>query len=65
MNLKSILTAVLSCCAVFAGSAIFFYCLTFWRPDLNVMAGARAMTAMFAFCAGTALAVETADRRNL
>lgn len=65
MNLKSIARAILWCSAVFAASAIFFTCLTFWRPDLDVWAGARAMTAMFALCAGTALAVEAADRRNL
>lgn len=65
MNLKHIFKAVLWCCAVFAASAIFFTFLTFWRPDLDVLAGARAMTVMFAFCAGTAVAVDAADRRNL
>lgn len=65
MNWKSIGKAVLWCCAVFAASAIFFACLSIWWPDLDVWAGARAMAAMFAFCAGTALAVEAADQRNL
>ena len=65
MNLKSIAKGFLYCCAVFAGAAIFFTCLTLWRPDLDVWAGARAMTVMFAFCAGTAVAVEAAERRNL
>lgn len=65
MNLRSIGKGFLWCCAVWAASLIFFACFTIWRPDLNVLAGANAMTAMFAFCAGTALAVEAAERKNL
>ena len=64
MNLRSIGKGFLYCCAVWAASVIFFACFTLWRPDLDVIAGANAMTMMFVFCAGTAVAVELADRRN-
>lgn len=53
------------CFAVWAVSTLFFAFLEYFWPGLDVAAGARAMTAMFAFCAGTALAVEAAERKNL
>lgn len=65
MNLKTILTGAGLCFAVWAASVIFFACFTIWRSDLDVIAGANAMTMMFVFCAGTAVAVEAADKRNL
>lgn len=64
MNLKHILMGAGLCFAVWAASALFFACFTLWRPDLDVIAGANAMTMMFVFCAGTAVAVDLADRRN-
>lgn len=64
MNWKNVLVGVGLCFAVWAASALFFACFSFWRPDLDVIAGANAMTMMFVFCAGTALAVELADRKN-
>ena len=52
------------CYVVWCVSVLFFACLTFWWPDLDVMAGARSMTAMFAVCSLTAVAVKAADQRN-
>ena len=65
MNLRNVLVGAGMCFAVWAASVIFFACFTIWRPDLDVIAGANAMTVMFAFCAGTAVAVEAADKKNL
>lgn len=65
MKLKNALMGAGLCFAVWAASAIFFACFSLWRPDMDVIAGANSMAAMFALCAGTAVAVEAADRRNL
>lgn len=65
MKLISAVKGLCFCWAVWAVSVLFFALLAYWWPDLDVMAGAWSMTAMFALCAGTALAVEAADKRNL
>lgn len=54
----------ISCFCVWAGSVLFFAFIQYWRPDLDVMAGAWSMTAMYAVCALTAAAVAFADRCN-
>ena len=64
MNRKDVLKGIGACMAVWILSAFFFAILSIWRPDMDVIAGANGMTMMFAFCAGTAVAVEIADRRN-
>ena len=55
----------ISCFCVWGLSVLFFAFIAYWRPDLDVMAGAWSMTAMFAVCALTAVAVEGADKSNL
>ena len=64
MKLRSMLRAAGMCAAVWAASAILFVFLGVWSPGLDVIAGANAMTMMFLVCAGTAVAVEAADRMN-
>lgn len=53
-----------SCYFVWAVSVLFFAFIQYWRPDLDVMAGAWAMTIMYAVCALTAVAVSITDRLN-
>lgn len=65
MKLISAVKGLCFCWAVWAVSVLFFACLNFWWPDLDVMAGACSMTAMFAICGLTAYAVEGADKSNL
>lgn len=65
MMLIKVVKGICFCWAVWAVSVLFFAFLAFWWPDLDVMAGARAMTVMFAVCALTAVAVEGADKNNL
>lgn len=54
----------ISCYCVWAISVLFFAFISFWRPDLDVMAGAGAMTIMYTVCALTAVAVSITDRHN-
>ena len=65
MKLISAVKGLCFCWSVWAVSVLFFACLQNWWPDLDVMAGAWAMTAMFAVCALTAVAVKGADKSNL
>ena len=65
MMLIKVVKGICLCWAVWAASALFFAFLANWCPDLDVMAGAGSMTAMFAICALTAVAVEGADKSNL
>lgn len=65
MMLIKAVKGICLCWAVWAASVLFFSCLANWRPDLDVMAGAGSMTAMFAICALTAVAVGSADKSNL
>lgn len=53
-----------SCFFVWALSVLFFAFVAYWRPDLDVMAGAWAMTIMYTVCALTAVAVSFTDRLN-
>lgn len=55
---------VASCCLVWASSTALFALIALGRPDLDVLAGAGAMTIMYLVCALTAVAVSAADQRN-
>lgn len=54
----------ISCFCVWSLSVLFFAFIAYWRPDLDVMAGAGAMTIMYTVCALTAVAVSVTDRHN-
>ena len=63
--LNNFKTSLLAYMATWIASAFLFTLISVIRPDLDVVAGANAMTAMFVICDLTAWAVTKSDEKNL